>query len=153
MKEMGIAYPVVAFDSPLEKDVKVPNPNYVPPAGLMPGESGGGPPGSPEEMGGGGGSAGASMSLGPEGGGFGSGGISGGGSGLPATKEDDVEVVPAFKLVDLYTFTVQFSWKETLLNERLEKQVSDWETEKQNAPDTTPPADEADLAANLKGGA
>ena len=50
-----------------------------------------------------------------------------------------------------FDFTVQFIWQETLLTERLEKQVEDWEKEKQKT--GAPAATEGDLAATTEGGA
>ena len=65
--------------------------------------------------------------------------------------KDNAPQEPPYLTVPRYDFIVQFVWKETLLSQRLEKQASAWEKEKQQR--GTQPAAGADLAANTKGGA
>jgi len=75
----------------------------------------------------------------------------GGTSDDGATDEKTESLEEPFLTVPRYDFVVQFVWKEVLLTERLEKQVSDWEKEKQKQGPQQPPADD-ELAANIEGG-
>ncbi|NLX54138.1 MAG: pilus assembly protein PilM [Planctomycetaceae bacterium] len=158
MEEMGIGYPIVLSDSPINRTWTVPNPNYEMPEGGLPG----GYPGSMRgPMGAGGMGAVTGMPFSSTGGGMtrspaGSGlrtpsGNRGGTSDDGATDEKTESLEEPFLTVPRYDFVVQFVWKEVLLTERLEKQVSDWEKEKQKQGPQQPPADD-ELAANIEGG-
>ena len=178
MKEMGIDYPVVVVDSKINPMSRVPNPNFTPPETGYPGGSGGtGAAGRlGGMMGGGVGGAGGAGMLGPPGvGGAGGAGMLGppgaggaGGAGLlgppgaggsypprgggsaAGKKEDEEPQEPPFLTVPRYDFTVHFIWTEKLLSERLAQQAADWAKQgKQGAQ----PGGDANLAANLKGGA
>ncbi len=152
MKEMGIDYPVVYNDSPINRNFQIPNPNYEPPAGM-------GYPGGSTGSGGGMGMPGApgagSMMPGSGGGMMGSpgaGGSAAGGGAKSGDGDKDAESSePPYLKVPRFEFTVQFIWQETLLTERLEKQVEGWEKEKQKT--GAPAAAEGDLAATTEGGA
>jgi hypothetical protein len=75
------------------------------------------------------------------------------GSGNKSDKDADKDKEseePQYLTVPRYNFGVQFVWKETLLSARLEKQASDWETEKQKAGTSN---GGTDLASSSKGGA
>lgn len=121
LKELGIAYPILAMDEGQPRKVKVPNPEYVgrPGAtgyagGMYEGYEGG----EEEEMGGYGG-------YGP--------GMLGGPGGLRMTpgmgptagkkkegeEETEEEEQPPFFEVPKYSFLVQFCWQERPLSERL----------------------------------
>ncbi len=140
MKEMGIDFPLVLTNPPINKSFQVPNPNYEPPEGGYAGSSGlrsgGGLPGSPGTSGG--------SSLSP-----GGGGVAGAGSNAAGTKPDETPEEKPMLTVPRYDFTLQFSWKETLLSDRLKKQAEDWEKRKTSAP----PAGDGSIAANTRGGA
>ncbi len=153
MKEMGIDYPVVLSDQPINKFFKVPNPNFEPPEFGYPGAGGmGGNLGGPSSMGGPSGAM-----LGMPGTGLGSSLTRGGGAnastadGEKKEGESETPLEPPFLTVPRYDFTFQFVWTEKLLTERLEQQSADWEQQKQGV--TAPPANEGDLAANSRGGA
>lgn len=81
----------------------------------------------------------------------GSGGAAGGGTKSGDGDKDAESQEPPLLTVPRFDFTVQFIWKETLLTERLEKQVEDWEKEKQKA--GAPTATDSDLATTTEGGA
>ncbi len=161
MEEMGIGFPIVLSDSPINRTNQVPNPNYeMPEGGLRGGTGYPGTMGGPMGMGAMG--AGAGMPRSPTGGGM-TGPPAGGGlrasSGNRGGTSDDGEadektesLEEPYLTVPRYDFVVQFLWKEVLLTERLEKQVSDWEKEKQKQGPQQPPAGD-ELAANTEGGA
>jgi hypothetical protein len=170
MQEMGIDYPLVLDDAPINPTYRVPNPNFEIPESGYPGGSNypgtmGGPGGAMGRSGmmgtgmgvGMGASMGAGMSpdsgLGASPGSGGSkppAGTGGGSSGAGGDKDNEPQE-PPYLTVPRYDFTVQFVWKEILLSERLEKQANDWQKEQQQQ--GTQPAAGADLAANTKGGA
>jgi hypothetical protein len=151
MKEMGIDYPVVFKDSPINPNFKIPNPNFDPsavmsyPGGNMGTGTGMGGPGAP------GGAMGSFGSGGRASGAGGAGSSAAGGAGKGDAEKGAESTEPQFLTVPRFDFIVQFIWQETLLTKRLEKQVEDWEKEKQK---TGAPADtQGDLAATTKGGA
>jgi type IV pilus assembly protein PilM len=141
MEEMGIDYPVVVADQPIDESHQVPNPNYVPPESGMPGGDGypGGSGGYPGGMPGG---------MGTPGGSFGSGGSSIGGNNGAEGEEGEEPEEPQYLTVPRYDFTLQYTWKETLLSDRLEAQAEKWTAKQQSAP-----AAGGGLAANTSGGA
>jgi type IV pilus assembly protein PilM len=97
MKELGIGFAILAHN-PIGKSVQIPNPNYVPPAGLG-GVSGAfGDPSAAS--------------------GFGS-GIPG--AGVPGQRPGEDPDNPMSFKVQRYDFIVQFSWIEKPLNVRLEE--------------------------------
>jgi len=160
MAEMGIDYPVIVTNQTINKNYRVPNPNYEPPKGPVAGAGGGsmggmpsmGPMGSGSGMGMGAG-MGAPMlgggSTGPPGGGMmGSGGT---GGTADAAKASDQPTEPPFLIVPRYDFRVQFTWTEKLLSQRLDAQAEAWKTKQQEQP--AQPAADGDLAVNMKGGA
>jgi hypothetical protein len=167
MAEMGIDFPLVLLDTPINRYFQVPNPNYEMPESGMPGRSGypgtmGGPMGGGMGMG-----MGAGLQIPSTTGGAGAtrppgtsgltppSGSRGGAPGAKSDKDEDTDAGPQeepFLTVPRYDFIVQFVWKETLLTQRLEKQISDWEKEKQKQGAQPPPAGD-NLAANTKGGA
>jgi type IV pilus assembly protein PilM len=158
MAEMGIEYPVITKSSPIQKQHRVPNPNFDP--GDMPGYgsgmggSGMGPGGmSGPGMPGGAGIGPGTMAPGMPGSPAmpGSGGTlgSGSGSGAGGTDKEGEPTEPQFLVVPRYDFTVQFVWKEKLLTERLEAQAKEWESKA--APGGQMPADPG-LAVNVNGG-
>ena len=82
----------------------------------------------------------------------GAGGSAAGGGAKSGDGDKDAESSePPYLKVPRFEFTVQFIWQETLLTERLEKQVEGWEKEKQKT--GAPAAAEGDLAATTEGGA
>ncbi|MHB8969729.1 MAG: pilus assembly protein PilM [Pirellulaceae bacterium] len=154
MREMGIDFPVVYSDNPINPTYRVPNPNYE----MSESEAGGGM--GPGQIGmstsaGMLGPPGAGGMLGPSGGlpsPAAGGGVTAAGTGdkKVGDKDGDKEPVePPFLTVPRYEFVVQFAWKETLLSARLEKQASDWEKEKASGPSSGAET----LAANTGGGA
>jgi type IV pilus assembly protein PilM len=160
MEEMGIEYPVIIRSSRIQKEHKVPNPNFDP--GDMPGYGSGGMGGmGPGGLGGPGtggapgmpGGAGAGPGAGAPGlpGMPGSGSSFGSGSGAAGSGKgkDDEPVEPQYLIVPRYDFTIQFVWKEKMLTERLEAQAKDWESKPTQG--TQGPADPG-LAVNVKGG-
>ncbi len=133
MEEMGIRFPLVLSDQ-FDKTFQVPNPNYEPPEGGYAGGGmlGGGTPGL----------VGGGSSLSPSG----TGGPASTGSGK---KQDETLEEPPMLTVPRYDFILQFTWKESLLSERLEKQTAEWEKQKQGAA----PSSNGSIAANTRGGA
>lgn len=79
------------------------------------------------------------------------GGAAGGGAKSGDGDKDAESEEPPYLTVPRFDFTVQFIWKETLLTERLEKQVEDWKKEQQKT--GAPAAAEGDLATTTEGGA
>ncbi|MCU0959561.1 MAG: type IV pilus assembly protein PilM [Pirellulaceae bacterium] len=166
MAEMGIGYPVVVMQSPINQSYRVPNPNFELPETGTPGSSyggfgaskfgagamGAGPLGAPaglmSDM------VGPGMMGMPYAGSRNVGGQPGGStSGKPDGKsdgksEENEPQEPPYLTVPRFDFTVQLVWKETLLSERLEKQAKEWQ---EKAPAGTT-AGNAELAVNTGGG-
>lgn len=148
-KEMGIDFPLVLSDRPINTTYQVPNPNYEPPEMGYPGGGG--------MLGGMGGMlGGAGGLLGGPGGtlpgstlGSGGGSSIGGRSSQRSDDEEETPVEPRMLTVPRYDCTLQFTWKEILLSDRLTKQVEEWEVKQQNAPT----AGDGGLAATTSGGA
>jgi type IV pilus assembly protein PilM len=148
MKEMGIAYPLVLEDSKIDPNYQVPNPNYEPPETGFPGGGGGteggllggmtgpgmGPMGTLA-----GGAAGTQRPRG------GRGNVAGTGT----ERDEDASGEPPTLVVPRYDFIVQFTWTEKLLTDRLKQQAEEWQQQRSSAPR----GDDADLAANFRGGA
>jgi type IV pilus assembly protein PilM len=154
MKDMGIDYPVVTYDPPINRNHAVPNPNYEPRSGY-PGGSDGGYPGMEggypgmSTPGGSMGGMGAPGMSGPPGSGMGMGGTGAGSrSGADSDEQEEEELEKPRIVVPRYDFVLQFVWQETPLSERLQAQVDQWQTEQQGAA-----ADSAGLALNTPGGA
>ncbi|MHB8864829.1 MAG: pilus assembly protein PilM [Pirellulaceae bacterium] len=170
MQEMGIDFPVVHSDSPINANHRVPNPNFEMPESGYPAGGGMGL-GGPGMLGG---ATGMPGMLGPAGMGGGLGRPAGGGStssaagdntdssaegngnqprdnngGQESNRNEEPEE-PPYLTVPRYDFVVQFVWKEILLSTRLEKQADDWEQEKLK---TGTSSGTADLAASSDGGA
>lgn len=152
MKEMGIDFPVVIEDRPIDRQYQVPNPNYEPERPGPNERAGSGGMSSPGVGNPSASSGGASLSLG---GGPGSSRGSGMGMGsgfgrsnTPEEKEEPTE--PPTLTVPRYDFTLQFAWKESQLSDRLQKQVDQWEEEQPGGGTTS---GGTDLAYNTSGGA
>ncbi len=142
MQEMGIEYPVVTLNPPIDKNFRVPNPNYEPPEGGYPGSAamGRGTGLSVPGISGG-------NSLSPSGN---SGSRSGNDTDDKGEKDGEKTDELPMLTVPRYDFILQFVWKESLLSERLKKQAEEWE--KQGKGETTPSGN-GNIAANTTGGA
>lgn len=150
MKEMGIDYPLVLEEQPIDREHKVPNPNYDPRSSRSPeGEGypgGGGYPGSGgygegyPSAGGMAGGSGMESRLGPR---------SSGGSESDSTEEGQkIEPEPRMLEVPRYDCTVQFVWKDQLLTDRLQAQVDEWKNQEPG----TSVGEDSELAVNTSGG-
>ncbi|MBM4090327.1 MAG: pilus assembly protein PilM [Planctomycetes bacterium] len=151
MEEMGISYPVVLQENPINREFRLPNPNYEPPEMGYPGGGMGSP--APGPSSGGAGIDGSGGALDGSGSFGGTGGGRVGGFGRDAGAKPNEPSVPQYLVVPRYDFIVQFCWTEFPLTERLEKQVADWTAQQQGQGGAGPQGNQADLAANVKGGA
>ncbi len=149
-KQLGISYPVLVFEREIDKNHRLPNPNYSGPlqgGGLGGGEDGGfpgapGAPGAPGEPGGfpgaggfgggfpgsgPGGFSGGAGKGGPGGGGFG--GIAGGGTAGSNSDSDEPPSFPAPR----YDFKVQFCWQPKLFTKRLQEKEEELRKQEEEA--------------------
>ncbi len=118
MKELGIQYPTLVKDSPLNRDYRVPNPNATPVAGGA---------GAAGNFGGAAGNFGGA--AGNFGGAEGSFGAVGGGAPQPAKPDENPDATdePVDFPAPRYEFVVQFCWQETRLSVRLKRKQAELE--------------------------
>ena len=140
MEELGISFPVLTVDPPIDQSHRIPNPFFEP---VAPGS--GGMYGTMDMTGG----------MMP---GMTPGGMMGPGMGQPGAKtkpekkEKEEPKEPPFFSAPKYTFVLQFCWQEQLLTERLRKRQQEQlqqQLEQQQPADEAdqPPADEPQPAA------
>lgn len=134
MEELGIGFPILAVETRIDKNYRIPNPYFE---------------GSPDAAGSG---RGART---PEGG-LGLGDL----TSKPAAKPEEEakekeDMGPPFYIVPRFDFVVQFCWQEVQLTERLQlkrEQEEQAELERQNAPENQTQGPDASVAANPTGG-
>jgi type IV pilus assembly protein PilM len=142
MEELGIGFPVLTVDPPIDQSHRIPNPFFEPgPQGV------GGMPGMMDATGG----------MMP---GMMPGGMMGPGMGPPGAKtkpekkEKEEPKEPPFFSAPKYTFVLQFCWQEQLLTERLRKRQQEQMQQQldQQQPSAQPePPDNKVAAANMGG--
>jgi type IV pilus assembly protein PilM len=142
MKELGIDFPVLAVDPPIERNFQIRNPFYEgPPAGT------GGYPGAAEGMPGMMPGVMPGMGMAPAGVGAPGAGLTGGAAKPDSKKEKEEPKEPPFFVAPKYTFVLQFCWQEKLLTERLRQraeaqlqQQQEQQQQEPEQPEQPPPA-------------
>jgi type IV pilus assembly protein PilM len=128
MEELGIGYPILAVESRIEKNFKIPNPYYEPPK-------------RPDDRTGSDMEEDALLPRPPA-----------ADAAEKAGEDEEKEDNPPFYEAPRYSFIVQFCWRETKLTERLQKRLEQQQQEQPGEPgdDLTP--DEDTVALSTTGG-